>query len=718
MKQLENIQSIEKELWESADTLRSNSNFASNEYFLPIMGIIFLRHAYSRFINIKKDIEEHLPSRGGKVRPLNKEDFSGRGALFLREESQFDYLVNSKRENSLSEMIIKAMELIEEDHPELLKGVLPKEEYRKLDDGLLDTILKRFYSSKLKEADGDVFGRIYEYFLAQFANLSAHDNGEFLTPQSIVQMIVNVIEPMSGIVFDPANGTAGMFVQSAHFVEQLEGKKGNPNKKLTFKGQEKNETTIRLAKMNLAVHGLEGSILQGITYYQDQHELLGKADFVMANPPFNVDEIDADKIKDDPRLPFGIPSVNQKKKVSNGNYVWISYFYSYLKEKGRAGFVMSSQASSSGRLAKEETPGKKKDPKSKEANELNSSDEATIRKLLVETGHVDVMMSIRSNFFYTRSVPCELWFFDKGKPKDRLDQVLMIDARNVYRKVTRKINDFSPEQLKNLSSIVWLYRGEEGRFLKLVNDYQKESVRYKDLLIEPRKVFEQKYKEISAVLKKFSDAEKINLSEMESHKALKELDTSFLKDTDSIYENLKKLTDISPKITASHLNKIQEKLEPVSKSCEDLIKDSDLVFKSLIKLIDALKEKTETNKKETFPGKDINRLSKELEETRLELSYAFHQIRYFIRQSEWLLTRFPEGKLKNVEGLVKLVSRKELKENDYSLTPGRYVGVAPEAEEDYDFGEKLNEIHVELSDLNKEATQLAKQIQKNFEELL
>lgn len=677
MKQLENIESIEKDLWTTADTLRSNSNFASNEYFLPIMGFIFLRHAYSRFLKVKKEIEKDLPSRGGKIRPITKEDFSGKGALFLREESQFEYLVNSKREKSLAEMIIRAMELIEEDHPELLSGVLPKEEYRKLDDDLLDTILKNFFSSKLNDADGDVFGRIYEYFLTQFANLAAHDNGKFLTPQSLVQMIVNVIEPLSGIVFDPANGTGGMFVQSAHFVEQ---RKKNPNKTLTLKGQEKNETTIRLAKMNLAVHALEGSILQGITYYQDKHELVGNADFVMANPPFNVDEIDAEKIKDDPRLPFGIRSVNQKKKVSNGNYVWISYFYSYLKEKGRAGFVMSSQASSSGRLAKEDLAEKKKDSKTKESSEFNSSDEANIRKLLVETGHVDAMMSIRSNFFYTRSVPCELWFFDKGKPKDRLDKVLMIDARNVYRKVTRKINDFSPEQLKNLSSIVWLYRGEEDRFLELVNSYQEESIRYKDFLLEEKKLFEQKYKEISAIVKKYSEDEKIKIADFESYKALKEIDSSFFKDVDSVYEDLEKIGGLH-KLTALSLNKNQEKLNPVSKHCEDLIKDSDLLFKSLLKFIDALKEKALANKKENFPYKETNKLSKELEESRSKVSHPLHQIRYFIKQSEWLLTRFPDCKLCDAEGLVKLVSRKELKENDYSLTPGRYVGVAPEEEE-------------------------------------
>lgn len=311
-----------------------------------------------------------------------------------------------------------------------MEGVLPKSEYQELDNAVLGQLLRTFNDPALKSASGDIFGRIYEYFLTQFADLKAHDNGEFFTPVSLVQMIVNVIEPDHGKVLDPACGSGGMFVQSAHFIEHLHL---NPQERVTFYGMEKNATTIRLAKMNLAVHGLEGNIQRTITYYDDPHELLRKADFVMANPPFNVDEVDADKVKNDPRLPFGLPGVNKNKKVSNGNYLWISFFYSYLNERGRAGFVMSSQASSAGR------------------------DEATVRRKLVETGHVDVMIAVRSNFFYTRTVPCELWFFDKNKPVHLRDKVLMLDARNIYRKVTRKIYDFSPEQLQNLSAIVWLY---------------------------------------------------------------------------------------------------------------------------------------------------------------------------------------------------------------------------------------------------------------------
>lgn len=368
---MDHIEEVEKRLWSVADNLRANSNFASNEYFMPVMGLIFLRHAYSRFLSAKIEIEKDLPTRGGKTRDLTKEDFSQRGAIFLRSEAQFDHLVALTDGEDRAAAIITAMESIEADY-QTLDGTLPKQEYQEIDNEVIAQLLRTFNDPALEKADGDVFGRIYEYFLTQFADQKAHDGGEFFTPPSIVQTIVNVIEPDHGKIIDPACGSGGMFVQSAHFIERMHQ---NPNERVTFYGMEKNATTIRLGKMNLAVHGLEGDIQKAISYYEDPHALLGKADFVMANPPFNVDEIDAEKIKDDPRLTFGLPGVNKSGKVSNGNYVWMSYFHSYLSEKGRAGFVMSSQASSAG------------------------GGEAKVREAMVKSGDVDVMMAIRGNFF-------------------------------------------------------------------------------------------------------------------------------------------------------------------------------------------------------------------------------------------------------------------------------------------------------------------------------
>src|SRR5437773_9351651 len=344
--------------------------------------------------------------------------------------------------SDLPRLVTEAMTTIEAEFKPL-DGVLHKD-YGMFETKVLEDLMRLFNSQQIKNATGDVFGRIYEYFLAEFSIQKAHDNGEFFTPSSIVQTIVNVIEPDHGTVFDPASGSAGRLVQTSHFIEREGGDTAN---KVVFYGQEKNRDTIRIAKMNLAVHGLEGKIAEAITYYQDEHNLAGRCDFVMANPPFNVDLVDAERIKGDPRLPFGLPGVNKQKKVGNRNYLWISYFWSYLSVKGRAGFVMSSQASSAGHGEKE------------------------VRRKIVETGDVDVMVSIRSNFFYTRTVPCELWHFDRAKPPERKDKVLMLDARNGYRKVTRKIYDFSPEQAHNLAAIVWLYRGQRERFLGLVKDY-------------------------------------------------------------------------------------------------------------------------------------------------------------------------------------------------------------------------------------------------------
>jgi len=440
---LQGIQKFEAELWKIADNLRANSNLASNEYFMPIMGLIFMRYATNRYYEAKAAIEADKAAGRMPDRPLVQADFTRRRALMLPKEACFDVILKSPKDGKLGVALTEAMEAIEQAFPPLA-GQLPKD-YTRFEDSVLEEMMRTFDSEGLRKASGDVFGRIYEYFLAEFSKQRAHDNGEFFTPPSIVQTIVNVIEPDHGIVFDPACGSGGMFVQTSHFMENA-GQ--DTMKRVTFYGHEKNETTAKLAQINLAVHGLQGSIRSGneaITYYKDPFELVGKCDFVMANPPFNVDEVDAEKIKGDKRLPFGLPGVNKAKKVSNANYLWISYFYSYLNETGRAGFVMSSQASSAGR------------------------EEAAVRRKLIETGAVDIMIDIRGNFFYTRTVPCQLWFLDRAKEKDeaRRDYVLMIDARNIYRKVSRAIYDFSPEQQKNIAAIVWLYRGQSERYLKL-----------------------------------------------------------------------------------------------------------------------------------------------------------------------------------------------------------------------------------------------------------
>lgn len=690
-RQLENIGEIEKRLWAGADTLRANSNFASNEYFLPVMGLIFLRHAYSRYLAVREEIEKSLPTRGGKRRELTKEDFSRKGAIFLHEKAQFDYLVSLPEGQDRAEAIIDAMSSIEDDY-DSLKGTLPKNEYQELDNEVLGNLLRIFNDPALKSADGDIFGRIYEYFLTGFADLKAHDAGEFFTPVSLVQMIVNVIEPDHGKVLDPACGSGGMFVQSAHFMDRL---KKNPNTRVTFYGMEKNPTTIRLAKMNLAVHGLEGNIQKAITYYEDPHELVGKSDFVMANPPFNVDEIDADKIRRDPRLPFGLPSVNKQGKVGNGNYIWISYFDAYLNTKGRAGFVMSSQASSAG------------------------GEESRVRRDMIKNGHVEAMIAIRGNFFYTRTVPCELWFLNKAKANKYRDKVLMIDARGVYRKVTRKIYDFSAEQLKNLTSIVWLYRGEHGRFIGLVAEHLENSVVEGMRSIAPAEAFLKGLGEakelITAFFKVASDKRaKSALSEFEAATTTLEAD---IRAFASLAKNMEAMWRKSKQNMAG-LKAAADKLLASAEASHDLARHIDHVAKLFSRAVNLAEKELGAKENGIWSTRDVKAAEKTLEEMRGTATEQLKLVRYFYRHAHWLSERFPDAELNDVAGLVKLVSTAELEKHEWSLTPSHYVGVAPEQEdEDFDFEDALREIHVEIADLNSEATELAAKIAKNFEGL-
>ena len=528
------IRALENRLWKAADDLRANSKLTATEYSFPILGIIFLRHAYNRFKTAKVEIEKTQPVHPVRgIKPIDKNDFLAAKAIFLPENARWNSILDLPESIDIGEHINKAMKSIEEEYPDLV-GILPKS-YNLFDKELLQRILRIFNDDALENVSGDIFGIIYEYFLNKFAMSGAQDGGEFFTPPSLVKTIVNIIQPKSGKIFDPAAGSAGMFVQTAHFLED-EG--FDPSDRVTFYGQEKTDTNTKLAKMNMAVHGLEADIVEGNSFYEDKHELVGKCSYVMANPPFNVDGVNKQKesVKNDARLPFGLPNND------NANYLWIQYFYSYLNDKGRAGFVMASSASDAGHSEK------------------------ALRKKLVETGAVDVMVSIGNKFFYTVSLPCSLWFFDRAKANDpkRADKTLMLDLRNVYRKVNSHLHDFTDEQLESVQAIVELYRGDSNLFNSLLDRYSKE-------------------------------------------------------------------------------NKTDE--------------------------------------------------------------------------LQWLKSRFPDGIYTDVKGLCKVVNQAEIAENDYSLTPGRYVGVEDQIDEDFDYQSAMTSIKSELKDLNTEANDLAQQIQTNLDEL-
>ena len=455
-----NIRKLEAELWESADLLRQGSKLTSSQYCMPVLALVFLRYAYSRYKMVEAEILQGRPMRGGRVLPVEPSDFTAKSALFLPREAQFDYLVNLPDNivsaglkskdgndiNSLGEAVNNAMQLVE-DQSEQLTGVLPKT-YTSFSDDILRELLRIFNNKTIDDVGGDVIGRIYEYFLSKFAKAVASDDGVFFTPKSLVKMLVNVLEPKQGVMLDPACGSGGMFVQTGDFVNQAGL---NANTSMTFFGQEKVEYNAQLCLMNMAVHGLNGRIVSGDaanSFYHDAHNLEGKCDFVMANPPFNVDKVKAESAFTAGRLPFGLPGVNAKtKEIGNANYLWISYFYAYLNEHGRAGFVMASSATDS------------------------ANKDRDIREKLVRTGDVDVMVSVGNNFFYTLSLPCSLCFFDRDKNAEIRDKVLFIDARNYYTVVDRTLNEWTEWQLRNLQAIVHLYRGEKGKYLSLIRDY-------------------------------------------------------------------------------------------------------------------------------------------------------------------------------------------------------------------------------------------------------
>ncbi len=441
-----NIRKLEADLWESADLLRAGSKLTSSQYCMPVLALLFLRYAYSRFKMVEAELLKNRPSRGGRVMPVEASDFAAKSALYLPREAQFDYLVNLPDDQPLGEAVNHAMTLVEEQS-EQLTGILPKS-YTMFSDELLRELLRIFNNKTLDEIGGDVIGRIYEYFLSKFAKAVASDDGVFFTPKSLVKMLVNVLEPKQGVMLDPACGSGGMFVQTGDFVN---AGGMNANTQMTFYGQEKVEYNAQLCLMNMAVHGLNGRIVSGDeanSFYHDAHNLAGKCDYVMANPPFNVDKVKSESASAAGRLPFGLPGVNAKtKEIGNANYLWISYFYAYLNDTGRAGFVMASSATDS------------------------ANKDRDIREKLVLTGDVDVMVSVGNNFFYTLSLPCSLWFFDKAKRLENKNRVLFIDARNYYTVVDRTLNEWTEWQLKNLQAIVHLYRGEQEKYRQLIADY-------------------------------------------------------------------------------------------------------------------------------------------------------------------------------------------------------------------------------------------------------
>lgn len=732
----------EKDLWEAADDLRANSKLTATEYAQPILGIIFLSHATSRFYSLKKEllqdsqvasyqklVDEHKMPAEAFEKQLEIA-FKARSALYLNPEQRFDYLANLPTGHNLGAELDAIMESIETQNP-ILKGVLPKT-YQHFEEDLLERVFRIFNRDTLLNAEGDVFGKIYEYFLNKFAQSGAQEGGEFFTPPSLVRTIVNFIEPDHGLVIDPAVGSAGMFIQTTHFQEQ-----NNTHNPMQFVGQEKTENNQKLAIMNMVLHGLDASnIVEGNSFYSALPDYIGQCDFVMANPPFNVDAVDASKCKNEvyavpqqeegqpeptaleiaqaaiaekKRLPFGLPGVTSKsggkrndgndaknEQVSNANSLWIQYFYSYLNETGRAGFVMPSSASDAGGRDKE------------------------IRQKLVETGHVDIMVSIGPKFFYTRSLPCALWFFDKSKPESRKDKVLMLDARNVFTVVSAKSHIFSESQLEALNAIVWLYREEHDKYQNLLRCYinnmletiEQMPVVYKDYLSSSKTVVD--YVAKFATNTSLNILNKLSKKEQEfedkpmpvTAEQLASLKASALK----MQKGLALESAENPKITLLEalpcVADLRQKLEDaqdhaaimaVFMSFQNTLGQTQAVFDQLsatkseaLALVAQAESLYAKKDKKQWANKEITALLNSLntsaegepETVQDKVQVLEKTLADRIADITWLNERFPEGVYADVAGLCKLVSQEDIKDQDYSLTPGRYVGIEENNGED------------------------------------
>jgi len=638
------IKALEKELWATADNLRANSKLTASEYKDPVLGLILLRFAENRFDEALRNIEKNIPinPRTQKKRAISKDDFLGVGAIYLQDKSKYNYLANLPESENINEAVNEAMRLVEEDYEDL-KGNLPRN-YHELDSALLRDLIRAFNSEAVKSITGDAFGRIYEYFLMKFSmsGAGAQEGGEFFTPPSLVQLIVNFIEPNHGIIHDPACGSGGMFVQTGYFIKEHSNK--SVNEAITVYGTELKSNNTKLAKMNLAIHGLEGKIIEANSFYTNPHNLTGKCDFVMANPPFNVKKVDKKNsfLKNDERLPFGIP------KNDNGNYLWVQYFHSFLNDKGRAGFVMASSATDAGNTEK------------------------AIRKQLIETGDVEAIVSIGNNFFYTRSLPCHVWFFNKDK-RDK-DSILMIDARKTFRVVNQTINDFSQGQLANLKAILSAYREEKDPISK-AKKYHQEALQ--EIFIELNAFAKIYYENISKVYDKF----KITLYDKilhEDKKVWQELLEKFENPISSMVETIEN---------------IEKRLEEISKRIKNKI----------LKAKDAKSEQQKLKENLTLLKQAQNLYNQQKEE-------LLKEVKQLLKDWEDLDNYFPDGVYQDVEGLCKVASLKEIKENDYSLTPGRYVGFSIEIDEDFDYEGRMAEIHNELAKLHEEANVLMSEI--------
>lgn len=682
----EDLKTLETQLWKSADDLRANSDLAASEYDTPVLGLIFLKFADGKFKQHLPEIQAEYDKLKGGRREKTIEDIALElCGFYLPEEARYDYLLGLPEDADIAQALKDAMTAIEKYKPEL-EGVLPKDEYFALtrnpqNTGLPNRLLKNFANIP-DDADGDLFGQIYEYFLGKFALAEGQGGGEFFTPRSVVRLMVEIIEPHGGSVFDPACGSGGMFVQSASFIEKHRkaSQQDNGDLDLFVCGQEKTLATVKLAKMNLAVNGLRGDIHQAISYYEDPANSLGRFDYVLANPPFNVDEVLYNGVKDDPRFnTHGIPKRKTKSKgkaeeetVPNANYLWINLFATSLKELGRAALVMANSASDA------------------------RHSEADIRRELIEQNLIYGMLTLPSNMFYTVTLPATLWFFDKGKAARNLDErILFIDARNVFTQIDRAHREFSPAQIQNLATISRLYCGQRDSFINLIDSYFADGMQRLTANAEAAPAVTD---QVAALI---DDADCTSATA-----ALREQWTAYpaLQQTWADYEKCDK-----PEEEDARNIRQRALAEPFSEFFASLHERQ----KALDKAIRAWERgEAEKNQGRRRPDRDMKALKAAMDTLHADMRDAEQCFAHI----EWLQSRFPKARYEDVVGLCKAASKAEIEEQDWSLNPGRYVGVVIEEDgkTEEEFIEELETVREQLNHLTTEATGLSTQISSNL----
>lgn len=698
----EQLKKLEADLWAAADKLRANSDLKASEYSTPVLGLIFLKFADNKYRQHEAAIEQEFKRHQGKRTERSLEEIAiEKCGFYLKPQARYDYLLNLPEKENIAKAIRAAMASIENTKPELL-GVLPQEEYdrftRSPKNQHIPKDLLKLFSDIPVDATGDVFGQIYEYFLANFALSEGQGGGEFFTPRSVVKLMTEIIEPHGGKVFDPACGSGGMFVQSAEFIHQHQADKA-ADLDVFVCGTEKTLETVKLAKMNLAVNNLRGDIKQANTYYEDPFNAFGAFDYVMANPPFNVDDVTLDAVEKDRRFnTYGVPRNKTKAKaaggkdgkekavetVPNGNYLWINLFATSLKPGGRAALVMANSASDA------------------------RHSEADIRRTLIEQNLIYGMLTLPSNLFYTVTLPATLWFFDKGKTDDK---VLFIDARNIFTQVDRAHRELSDAQIQNIALIPRLHKGRRQEFVDQVDCYLRQGMaQLKDAAEHLPGLSER----LLAVLDEEAADAQTSQAARDAIAALQAQwgQLAALAQAQDQHERTRgQKHSVDERNTAQRtlralFTPFFSGLHAAVKALDKAIRDMD---KRKAEAAKADGKRATANRQTKGVKAAVQALHDELKAAELDYQHV-----------SWLQERFPQAAYEDVTGLCKLASREEIAEQDWSLNPGRYVGVVIEedgkTEEEFlaDLASAL-ETFASLADV---ASALTDNIKRNLQQVL